>query len=224
MNDSVRLLLIDDHTIFRESLFRLLAAESGLQVVGHCATISEARNILSETLVHVVLLDYDLGEEAGTMLLRYLNETSSNARALMLTAGMMASATLEALDAGAAGVVLKHSGTHQLLEAIDRVSKGEAWWDPGIVRTALSRAKEDGDRDNDREVTAREITVRQRHVLRCILDGLTNKEIAVRLNSSETAVKASIQELFNKAGVRTRSQLVRVAIEHFSSQWLHDAN
>jgi len=193
-------------------------------VVGHCATISEARRILSETLVHVVLLDYDLGDEVGTKLLRYLNETSSNARALMLTAGMMAGATLEALDAGAAGVILKHSGTRQLLEAINRVSKGEAWWDPGIVRSALSRAKEDNGRDNDREVKARDVTVRQRQVLHCILDGLTNKEIAVHLNSSETAVKASIQELFNKAGVRTRSQLVRVAIEHFSSEWLQDAN
>lgn len=220
MNASVRLLLIDDHTIFRESLLRLLSAETGLQVVGHCSTISEARNILSETLVHVVLLDYDLGEEAGTSLLQYLSDTSSSARALMLTAGMMASATLDALNAGAAGMVLKHSGTHHLLEAIDRVSKGEAWWDTGILRSALSRAKE----DNDREVKARDVTERQRHVLRCILDGLTNKEIAVRLNSSETAVKASIQELFNKAGVRTRSQLVRVAIEHFSSEWLHDAN
>jgi two-component system, NarL family, nitrate/nitrite response regulator NarL len=220
MNDSVRLLLIDDHTIFRESLLRLLSTETGLQVVGHCSTISEARKILSETLVNVVLLDYDLGEEAGTSLLRYLSDTSSSARALMLTAGMMASATLDALNAGAAGMVLKHSGTHHLLEAIDRVSKGGAWWDTGILRFALSRAREDG----DHEVKARDVTERQRRVLRCILDGLTNKEIAVHLDSSETAIKASIQELFNKAGVRTRSQLVRVAIERFSSDWLQDAN
>jgi two-component system, NarL family, nitrate/nitrite response regulator NarL len=68
----------------------------------------------------------------------------------------------------------------------------------------------------------RNLTERQHIVLRGILDGLTNKEIATRLQASETAVKASIQELFSKAGVRTRSQLVRVAIERFSSDWLMD--
>jgi len=218
MTESVRILLIDDHTIFRESLFRLLDGEPGLQVVGHCATIAEARQIISDTVVHVVLLDYDLGEEAGTDLLKHLRESESKTKVLMLTAGMIASATLNALDAGASGVILKHSGTRQLIEAINRISMGEVWWDTGVLRSALSGAKD----KHDPKAKARELTVRQRLVLRCILDGLTNKEIAVRLQSSETSVKASIQELFSKAGVRTRSQLVRVAIERFSSEWLQD--
>jgi two-component system nitrate/nitrite response regulator NarL len=68
----------------------------------------------------------------------------------------------------------------------------------------------------------RSLTDRQRQVLRSILDGLTNKEIAARLEVSETSVKASIQELFSKAGVRTRSQLVRVAIERYSLEWLKE--
>jgi two-component system nitrate/nitrite response regulator NarL len=66
------------------------------------------------------------------------------------------------------------------------------------------------------------LTDRQRQVLRSILDGLTNKEIASRMQASETSIKASIQELFLKAGVRTRSQLVRIAIERFSSDWLQE--
>jgi DNA-binding NarL/FixJ family response regulator len=196
----------------------LLAAEPELEIAGHCATTAEARRIIAETVVHVVLLDYDLGAEAGTRLLNHLRETGSDMRVLMLTAGMVASATLGALDAGAAGVILKHSGTDQLLEAIRRVSNGEAWWDTGILRSALSGARE----QKDSQAKTRELTERQRLVLRSILDGLTNKEIAVRLMSTEPAVKASIQELFSKAGVRTRSQLVRVAIEHFSSDWLRD--
>jgi DNA-binding NarL/FixJ family response regulator len=208
--------LIDDHTIFRESLIRLLAAEPGIEVVGHCATIAEAQKIIENTSVHVALLDYDLGEEAGTNLLKHLKKTGSSVRVLMLTAGMIASATLNAVDDGAAGVILKHSGTHQLLEAIHHVSAGGVWWDTSILRSALSEEKE----KNGAKSKARDLTDKQRLVLRCILDGLTNKEIAVRLKSTETAVKASIQELFSKAGVRSRSQLVRVAIEHFSSDWL----
>ena len=141
MTADVRILLIDDHTLFRESLVRLLAGEAGLKVVGHCATLAEARKVLSETQVHVVLLDYDLGEETGTDLLRFLRENGNGARVLMLTAGMRASATLSALDTGASGVILKHSGTRQLLEAINRVARGEDWWDTGVLRAALTDAK-----------------------------------------------------------------------------------
>jgi two-component system nitrate/nitrite response regulator NarL len=218
MSGGVHILLIDDHALFRESLVRLLAVEAGLSVVGHCATIAEARRIMSATSVDVVLLDYDLGEESGTDLLKYLHQTESKARVLVLTAGMRASATLTALDSGAAGVILKHSGTRQLLEAINRVAQGETWWDTALLRAALTDAKD----KTDILAKARELTDRQRVVLRCILDGLSNKEIAAQLRTSETLVKATIQELFNKAGVRTRSQLVRVAIERFSAEWLQN--
>ena len=218
MSGCVHILLIDDHALFRKSLVRLLAVEAGLSVVGHCATIAEARRIMSATSVDVVLLDYELGEESGTDLLKYLHQTESKARVLVLTAGMRASATLTALDSGAAGVILKHSGTRQLLEAINRVAQGETWWDTALLRAALTDAKD----KTDILAKARELTDRQRVVLRCILDGLSNKEIAAQLRTSETLVKATIQELFNKAGVRTRSQLVRVAIERFSAEWLQD--
>ena len=217
MSPSVGILLIDDHTIFRESLLRLLAGEPGLEVVAHCATVAEAREILAEATIHVVLRDDDLGEEAGTELLKHLQETSSTSRVLMLTAGMTTSATLHAMDTGAAGMVLKHSGTRQLLEAIRRVANNETWWDPAVLRSALSSA-----RDQMTSHKTRNLTERQKLVMRCILDGLSNKEIADRLQSSETSVKASVRELFTKAGVRTRSQLVRVAIERFTVEWLRE--
>lgn len=219
MNSPIRLLLVDDHTIFRESLLRLFEAEPDITVVAHCATIAEAQTILSATEVSLILLDYDLGEEAGMDILRHLDLAKSRVRVLMLTGGITPSATLRALDSGVSGAVLKHSGTRQLLEAIHRVAKGEQWWDTALLRSALTRVK---DRSEETAGNARNLTERQRIVLRCILDGLTNKEIAVKLETSETAIKASIQELFAKAGVRTRGQLVRVAIERYSTQWLHD--
>jgi DNA-binding NarL/FixJ family response regulator len=128
MSNPVRILLVDDHALFRESLVRLLESESDFRVVGHCATIAQASRILSSTPVDVILLDYDLGEEFGTDLLRELNLRESGVRVLMVT--------------------------------------------------------------------------------------------AAKLRVSETSIKATIQELFNKAGVRTRSQLVRVAIEKYSTDWL----
>ena len=125
-------------------------------------------------------------------------------------------ATRGALANGASGVVLKHSGPKQLVEAIQRVAKGEIWLDTSILRSLVTHTTE-----NPGSVHAvRVLTERQRQVLRSILDGLTNKEIASKLEVSETSVKAVIQELFSKAGVRTRSQLVRVAIERYSADWL----
>jgi DNA-binding NarL/FixJ family response regulator len=203
-----RILLIDDHTLLRESLVRFLAEEPSLLVVGHCATIPEARAILKETAVDLILLDYDLGAEPGTHLLHFLRATANPARVLMLTAGMNHSATLTALNNGAAGIVLKQTGTRELLDAIRVVVSGGAWWPPETLAA------------EPQKVEPRTLTERQRLVLRAILDGLANKEIAARLDVSETAIKASIQELFAKAGVRTRAQLVRAALERYPTTWL----
>lgn len=203
-----RLLLIDDHTLLRESLVRFLAEEPSMIVVGHCATLAEAQAILGENSVDLILLDYDLGPEPGTNLLHFLRTAAHPARVLMLTAGMNPSATLTALNQGAAGIVLKQTGTRDLLEAIRTVASGGAWWSSATLPAVAQK------------VESRTLTERQRLVLCAILDGLTNKEIAARLEVSETAIKASIQELFAKAGVRTRSQLVRTALERYPSTWL----
>jgi two-component system, NarL family, nitrate/nitrite response regulator NarL len=218
MTERTRILLIDDHTLFRESLARLLEREVEFDVVARCASVDEGVQILAATIVDVVLLDYDLGDEVGTDLLARLSSSGSNARVIMVTAGMRASATLNAANAGVAGLVLKHSDPRHLIEAIRRVASGGTWWDTGILRTAAA----DEGAATSSPVRVRAITDRQRQVLRSILDGLTNKEIAARMQASETSVKATIQELFHKAGVRTRSQLVRVAIERYSADWLAD--
>jgi DNA-binding NarL/FixJ family response regulator len=215
MTEDIRILLIDDHTLFRQSLSRLLETEPGLEMAGSCATVAEGHQFLAASPVDVVLLDYDLGEEIGTDLLPRLGVGGNNIKVLMVTAGMSASATLSAASAGIAGLVLKHSDPRHLVEAIRRVAAGENWWDPAILQPGSA-----GQAVEEAPTSVRSLTERQREVLRSILDGFSNKEISVRLQTSETAVKATIQELFSKAGVRTRSQLVRVAIERYSRDWL----
>jgi two-component system, NarL family, nitrate/nitrite response regulator NarL len=218
MNNHVRILLVDDHTLFRESLVRLLNSESELQVVAHCATLTDAQQILASSPIDIVLLDYDLGSEVGTDLLRHMRAENNRARVLMVTAGMRASSIFNALNDGVAGIILKHSDPRLLIEALRRVASGETWWDVGIVQSLSSNGTDLPSAGG----SVRSLTNRQHQVLRGILDGLTNKEIAARMQSSETAIKATIQELFAKAGVRTRSQLVRIAIEKYASEWLQD--
>jgi DNA-binding NarL/FixJ family response regulator len=214
----IRILMIDDHTLFRESLVRLLEREPEFHVVARCATVDEGTAALAATPVDIVLLDYDLGDEVGTDLLPKLDGHSGRPKVVLVTAGMRASAALGAVNAGVSGIVLKHSDPRHLVEAIRRVAAGETWWDPGIQH----RVNAGTDSPPAATASVRSLTDRQRLVLRSILDGLTNKEIAARLQASETSIKATIQELFTKAGVRTRSQLVRVAIERYSAEWLQD--
>ena len=219
MIDCVRLLLVDDHTLLRESLVRYLAEEPAVEVVADCATVAEARQVLAREQVDLVLLDFDLGEGSGAELLAALQASRSPAHALMLTAGMTPGAIQSARAAGAAGIILKQSGTRQLLDAIREVARGGTWWDAETLARSLTPEPAEA-AESSGDAPARSLTDRQRLVLRGILDGLTNKEIAARLESSETSVKASIQELFAKGGVRTRSQLVRVALERFAGSWL----
>jgi len=215
----IRILMVDDHSLFRESLGRLLETAPDFRVVGQCATVAEAIAAFSETQTDVVLLDYDLGEEQGSSLIAELKNHQSKAKVLMVTAGMSDAVTLRIMEAGASGVFLKHSSLDQLLAAIHRVAGGEIWLDTGAIRSLVAGRNSETARFERRQ----SLTPRQNEVLRGILDGLTNKEIAWNLNVSESSVKAVIQELFHKAGVRTRSQLVRIAIEKHSSDWLKPA-
>jgi two-component system, NarL family, nitrate/nitrite response regulator NarL len=214
--DEIRILMVDDHSLFRESLGRLLETSVGFRVVGECTNVTDALTMLNRTQADVVLLDYDLGAEQGTALLDGLKQHHNHTKVLAVTAGMPDTATVRMMEAGASGIFLKHSSLDQLLLAIRRVASGEIWLDPGAIRALV--AGKSAPAENTARM--RPLTARQSEVMRGVLDGLTNKEIALNLKVSESSVKAVIQELFHKAGVRTRSQLVRIAIEKHSSDWL----
>jgi DNA-binding NarL/FixJ family response regulator len=213
---NIRILIVDDHSLFRESLGRMLQAEPDFSVVGECRSLAEALAALSSVETDVILLDYDLGNEQGTSLLAELSKRQLHTSVLIVTAGMPSEEAIRGLNEGVKGILLKHSSLDQLIAAIRTVAAGERWLGDGAVR-ALLTSRHGVPSGTE---TARPLTARQSEVMRGILDGLTNKEIAFKLKSSETSVKAVIQELFQKAGVRTRSQLVRIAIEKHSSDWL----
>ena len=211
----IRILFVDDHKLFRESVIRLLDREPDFTISAQCGNIADAEHVIETIPIDLMLLDYDLGAEIGTSIISTLHRKQPKARILMVTGGMGSRAILAAMDAGVSGIVLKHSDPDRLIEAIRRVASGETWWDAGVVHLMA--------RESTSAIVPtppRSITERQRQILQLILDGLTNKEIASELNSSESSVKASIQELFTKAGVRTRSQLVRIALENHALDWL----
>jgi DNA-binding NarL/FixJ family response regulator len=208
----VRLLIVDDHSLFRESLSRHFDADRSFEVVGQYGTVADVIAGCAADAADVILLDYDLGGEQGSSLLPQLKQRLPAARVLMVTAGMPNAGVRKAMEQGASGIFLKHGSLDQLVDAIARVARGETWLDAGLAESVFGPEKAAGH--------TRSLTPRQSQVLRGILDGLTNKEIAWNAKVSESSVKAVIQELFQKTGVRTRSQLVRIAIERHSSDWL----
>jgi two-component system, NarL family, nitrate/nitrite response regulator NarL len=221
MKETIRIALLDDHQLFREGLVRLLATEPGFIVVGHFSTIDEALAAMASETVDIILLDYDLGNEVATNFLACLAVLKPTPRILMVTAGMTEEARREALAVGVLDVVLKHSGPRHLIDAIRRAAKAEATPDlESLVRALSLRAQE------ERSAAAQErpLTMRQFKALRGILDGLANKEIAEKMNISVSSVKAIVQELFSRAGVRTRSQLVRVTFEKHGGDWIGKSN
>ncbi len=211
--NTVHLLLLDDHTLFRESASRLLAAESGFEVTAHCGTIGEALQILRSKSIDVVLLDFDLGEGDGRKFLRLAKDQGFQGKVLVVTAGVDAGVAADLIGSGFTGVFLKHDSATLLAQAIRDVMAGKVWLDQEQLQTAF-RTEIASPQDN----RTRPFTAREQQVLSCVFEGLANKEIAARIGVSESSVKATLQQLFSKTGVRTRSQLVRIVLEQHRDQ------
>lgn len=210
---SVRILLIDDHALFRESVARLLDAEPGFEVVADCSSGTEALGVLKSREADMILLDLDLGAERGTDFLEKLQGESFKGKVLLVTAGVNQSEVPNLIRKGICGIVMKHGSPALLVQGIREAMEGRAVFEQDVLQRALETDDQSGARPAESGLTERE-----RHVLSYILEGLANKQIADRLQISESAVKACLQQLFAKTGVRTRSQLVRIALEQYRNQ------
>jgi DNA-binding NarL/FixJ family response regulator len=206
--ERIRLLLVDDHVLFRQSLSRLLASEPDFDVVSDCGTSSDALDVLRRETVDIVLLDFDLGHDRGSHFIGASRLAGSIAKILMVTAGMTAAESATALRLGASGIFLKQGSPNALVQAIRLVAGGAMWVDQHVIHQMAAQVDE-----HQMPPEPPHLTEREQQVLQGVFEGLANKEIGARLGVSESAVKATLQQLFRKTRVRTRSQLVRVALE-----------
>lgn len=216
MNQGIRILLIDDHALFREGVGRLLQAEPDFIAVRSCGHIREALRLLEGEVIDVVLLDYDLDGEYGTLFLDEAKAKGFKGHILMVTAGMPNATVLKVLEQGASGIFLKQAPPAELVEAIHKIISGQIWLDSRAIKPLI-----DGVNRRAEETRIRpSLSARELAVVRAVCEGLSNKQIAVELQLSESGVKGALQQLFAKTGVRTRSQLVRLALEQHSDDWL----
>ena len=214
MTNQIRVLVVDDHALFLEGVERLLSNEPGLVVVGSCTSGLEALGLLQRQLPDIVLLDYDLGNENGLKLLEELRRKGSLVPVLFITAGIGDSQVRRILQLPPSGIILKHKPSELLVQAIRAMLRGEIWLDSKLVLPLVTQ--------EPRRVIANDpqLTARERDVLREVFEGNQNKVIASKLQVSESAVKAILQQLFDKTGVRSRTQLLRLALEKHAADWL----
>ncbi|MEQ1949073.1 MAG: response regulator transcription factor [Bryobacteraceae bacterium] len=215
MTRPIRLFVVDDHALVREGLLRLLSADDTLEIVGfadsEATTLAKIDGGNGHNGIHldgidILILDYDLGTETAMPLVRTLKARDFPGRILIVTAGLPNKDALELIRAGVSGIFHKKHPPEDLHKNIKEVAAGKFLIDQGYFQSLVESA--DGVRRPNAQYSERD-----KQILRLILEGCPNKEIAAKLKVSESAVKASLQGLFAKTGVRTRGQLVRVALE-----------
>ncbi len=207
----LHLILVEDHEMVREGIARTLDKEPDLKVVGQCASSAEAL-LLLQGPVDMVLLDVDLGEERALAFVDAARKQNFEGRILVVTAGISGTEAVRLLQAGVSGIVHKRHSGKALCEAIRKVAAGETYLEekylPSLVRSV----------DRSRPSVIPRLTERDRALLRHVLAGLTNREIGTQLQISEGAVKASLRLLFDKVNVKSRTQLVKIALEQYQDQ------
>lgn len=211
--DTIRIVLVDDHVMFREGLARMLDKEPDFTIAGQASSANGGLALLAPSGTNVVLLDVDLGTERALDFVKAARAGGFEGKILVVTAGMSDQEAVQLVQTGISGILHKHHSTDVLCDSIRRVAAGEVCLEPTYLNP-LFRAM-----DRTRAPKRATLTDRDKTILRCILQGLTNREIATRIEISEGAVKASVRHVCEKLSVRTRSQLVKVALEQYKDQF-----
>jgi len=209
----IKLLIVDDHTIFREGLRALLELEPDFTVVGEASHGEESLTVVVEETPDVILLDLHLPDGSGSDFCRKLLNASPEAKVLILSAYDDDQEVAASLIAGASGYVLKTVNGERLAENIRSVYRGEVLLSPSIaakVVQQLSRLQEETGR---REEALHALTPREREVFFHASRGLKNTEIAARLYLSEKTIKTHLRNIYNKLNLASKADLRLFAVK-----------
>jgi two-component system, NarL family, nitrate/nitrite response regulator NarL len=212
MNGPIRVFVVDDHALFREGLLRLLDGDDSLKIVGSADSAGSAIEQLARVDTDVLILDYDLGASTALNVVRGLRDRGFQGRSLVVTAGLPDADALELIRLGVYGIFHKKHSPEELHRNIREVAAGRILIEQSYLQNLLESVAD------PRDPAPASLTSRDRQVMRLLLEGCSNKEIAGQLNISESSAKAALQQLFAKTGVRTRSQLVRFALERLRDE------
>jgi two-component system, NarL family, nitrate/nitrite response regulator NarL len=205
---TVDILLIIQPALLRESLGRLLSSGPGFRIMGQCASVHEALDVLKREMVDVVLLDLDFGKHLSSEFVRTAKGRGFKGKIILLAAEVDSDDVADLVRTGICGICQKSDPPALLEHGIRDVVAGNTWFKQEQLQAALNGHIEEG-------ASARNggFTKRERAVLSLVSEGLTNREIGTQIGVSEGSVKGTLQQLFSKFGVRSRSRLVRIVLE-----------
>jgi len=211
----IRIVIADDHPIFRDGLRRLLEAEPDLKVVGEACDGAEAVKFARQLKPDILLLDLAMPRHPGLEALQEMSsgQTSNSVRVILLTAAAEKNQIVEALQLGARGVVLKDSATQLLLKSIHTVMAGEYWVGresvSNLVQFLRTLMQSSGEEARQKKFG---LTPRELEIVSTVVAGYSNKEIAEYFKISEDTVKHHLSNIFDKLGVSTRLELALFAV------------
>jgi len=213
-----RLVLVDDHTLFRDGLRTILQMEDDLEVIADVESAEDIVELVWQLKPDLLLLDIRMPTGNGLEAVPAVVRISPETRVLVLTASDEQEEHVRALMLGAKGVVLKDSARHTLIEAIRTVCRGGFWIDPRMRRTVADEVAQSGSSGGSTRRGHTGLTDRELEIVRLVASGQKNKEVSAALTISERTVKTHLQNIFQKLGVRDRVALVMYALQHGLTQ------
>lgn len=208
----LRLLLVDDHKVVRLGLKTLLESEPDFEVVGEAGTVAEAIRLAGQLQPNIILMDIRLPDQTGIAACRQIRQDWPDIQILILTSFADEDLVMEAIEAGAAGYVLKQLDIDELLRAVRAVGQGDAVLDPAVTQKLLAgvrQAKQDAQAAAFRDLSERELGV-----LALVTEGKTNAEIAEVLILSEKTVRNHVSVILSKLHLTNRIEAATYAVRH----------
>ena len=208
----IRILVVDDHRIFRDGLCKLLAAEADFRVEGETGDGDMAVQLVQELHPDILLLDLAMRPHGLEILRKLVDQPGFSTRTIILTAAIENRQVVEALRMGARAVVLKESATTVLFKCIRTVMAGQYWIGNEAVADLVKLVREIT--APKRECPRNGLTPRELQVISTIVAGYSNREIAQKFSISEDTVKHHLTNIFDKLGTSSRLELATYAISH----------
>jgi DNA-binding NarL/FixJ family response regulator len=209
-----RILLVEDHASFRQTLAFVFDREPEFEVVAQAGSLAEARKVMEGLEVDLGVIDLALPDGEGIELIKDLREANPNFAALVLTASLDRAEHARAVESGAAGILHKSAGVDEILDATRRLGEGETLLSQEELIALLRLAGQSREEEREARASIEQITLREREVLQALGEGLSNKEIAAKLHVSVDTERTHMMNILNKLGVHSRLQALLFAARH----------